>query len=84
LFYQGTSTLTSYSEDAARQEASDICNEAVNNLFNQMSPIKYDAFRNAEIGYFYPTSDSWTSSDDRLIECLVGSDVETYFTSVLD
>jgi hypothetical protein len=49
-----------------------------------MSPIKYDAFRNAEIGYFYPTSDSWTSSDDRLIECLVGSDVETYFTSVLD
>lgn len=84
LFYQGTSTLTSFSEDAAREEASDICNEAVNNLFNQMSAIKYDAFRNADIGYFSPTSDSWTSSDDRLIECLVGSDVETYFTSVLD
>jgi hypothetical protein len=84
LFYQGTSSLTSFSEDAARQEADGICDEAANNLFNQMSAIKYDAFKNADLGYFYPTSESWSSYDDRRIECLIGSDTETYFSSVFD
>jgi hypothetical protein len=84
LFYRGTSTLTSFSEDSARQEASEVCNEAADTLFNQMSAIKYDAFKNADLGFFYPTSKSWASNDDRALECLIGSDVETYFTSVFD
>lgn len=84
LFYRGTSTLTSYSEDAALQEASDVCNAAGEMLFNQMSAIKYDAFKNVDYAFFYPTSDSWASSDDRAIECLVGSDTETYYSSVFD
>ena len=84
LFYQGVSTLTSFSEDAARQEASAVCNEAADTLFNQMSAIKYDAFKSAKLAFFSPTSDSWTSNDDRKLECLVGSDTETYFTSVFN
>jgi hypothetical protein len=84
LFYRGTSSLTSFSEEAARQEASEVCNEAADSLFNQMSAIKYDAFKSADLGFFYPTSESWTSNNDRALECLVGSDVETYFTSVFD
>ena len=84
LYFRGTSTLSSFSEDVVRLETSDICKEAASTLFNQMSAIKYDAFKNAELGFFYPTSDSWTSDDDRKLECLVGSDSETYFTSVFD
>ena len=84
LYYRGTSTLSSFSESEVRQQTEEICKDAASNLFNQMSAIKYDAFKNAELGFFYPTSDSWTSSDDRKLECLVGSDVETYFTSVFD
>jgi hypothetical protein len=84
LFYRGTLTLSSFSVEAARQETSDLCKEAVDTLFNQMSAIKYDAFQNAELGFFYPTSDSWSSKNDRTLECLVGSDLETYFTSVFD
>ena len=84
LFYRGTSTLTSFSENAVRQEASDVCNEAADTLFNQMSAIKYDAFKGAALAVFYPTSNSWTSSDDRKLECLVGNDTDTYFTSVFD
>ena len=84
LFYQGVSILTSFSVDEIRQEASDVCNEAADTLFNQMSAIKYDAFKSAELAVFYPTKNSWTSRDDRRLECLVGSDTETYFTSVFD
>ena len=84
LFFRGTSSLDSYSEDVIRQEASDLCNEATDRLFNQMSAIKYDAFKSADIGIFYPTSSSWSSSDDRKIDCLVGSDTETYYSSVFD
>ena len=84
LFYQGTSSLTSFSEEAARTEAEDICDDEANNLFNQMSAIKYDAFKNADLGYFFPTSESWSSNGDRRIECLIGSDTETYFSSVFD
>ena len=84
LFYQGVSILTSFLEDEVRQEASDVCNEAADTLFNQMSAIKYDAFKSAELGVFYPTSNSWASRDDRKLDCLIGSDTETYFTSVFD
>ena len=84
LFYKGVSILTSFSADEIRQEASDVCNEAADTLFTQMSAIKYDAFKNAELGVFYPTSNSWASRDDRKLDCLVGSETETYFTSVFD
>jgi hypothetical protein len=84
LFYRGSSTLSSFSEETARQEAEAVCQEAANTLFSQMSAIKYDAFQSADLGYFYPTSKSWASSGDRKLECLIGSDTETYFTSVFD
>jgi hypothetical protein len=84
LFYRGTSSLTSFSEEAARQEAEDVCTQAADNLLSQMSAIKYDAFRNANLGFFYPTNKSWNSYDDRNVECLIGSDTEIYFTSVFE
>ena len=84
LFYRGTSTLSTFSEEAALQEAENICQDAANILFRELSPIKYDAFKDADLGYFYPTSKSWSSNGDRKVECLVGSDTETYFTSILD
>jgi hypothetical protein len=52
LFHRGTLALTSFSEVEVREAASAICNEAANTLFNQMSAIKYDAFKNAELGFF--------------------------------
>ena len=84
LFYRGTSTLSSFSEEAAFQEAEEICQDAAVSLFRQMSAIKYDAFKDADLGYIYPTEKSWSSKGDRKVECLVGSDTETYFTSILD
>jgi hypothetical protein len=84
LFYRGTSTLTTFSEVAALQEAEAICQDAANSLFSQMSAIKYDSFKNADLGYFYPTEKSWNSNTDRKIECLVGSESETYFTSIFE
>ena len=84
LFYRGTSTLSTYTEEEALQEGQSVCQVAADSLFSQMSAIKYDAFKNAQLATFYPTSQSWTSKGDRKLECLVGSDTETYFTSVFD
>lgn len=84
LFYRGTLSLSSYSEVEVRKAASDMCNDAANSLFNQMSAIKFDAFKNAELGFFSPSKNSWSARNDRSLECLVGSDIETYFTSVFD
>jgi hypothetical protein len=83
-FYSGTVTLTSFSEASARQVTSDECDQAVSKLISQMSSIKLDAFQNARIAYFYPTEESWNSKGDRTLDCLIGSDTDTYFTSIFD
>jgi len=84
LFYRTTSSLSSYSADALRLEASRVCNEAADELMIGMSAIKYDAFKNAQLGVFYPTSKSWNSRNDRKMDCLIGGESETYFTSVFE
>jgi len=84
MFSSQTLTLPEYSEEGARSQADDMCNQAVQNLINGMSSIKLDAFQNAQLTYTLPTSKSWTVKGDRTIDCFIGSDTETYFTSVFN
>ena len=83
-FYSGTLTNFSFVEESVRQATSLECNQAMDSLFNDMSAIKFDAFKNAELAYIYPTSESWSTRSDRVLDCLIGSDEDSYFTSVLD
>ena len=84
VFYQDSISLSSFADDAVREEASAICNSATERLITTMSSIKYDAFQSAELTYFAPTSKSWNSAGDRAVDCLIGSDVDTYFTSAIE
>lgn len=83
-FNKSYSSLADYSEEGVSQEANTVCNSAAQNLVNNMSAIKYDAFSNAQVTLFYPTYKSWTLRGDRAIDCLIGNDTETYFTSVFE
>ena len=83
-FHQDDTSLESFSVSDIESAASSICGSAAQSLINAMSSIKYDAFQNAELAHFAPTLDSWNNNSDRLIQCLIGSDSELYFTSVFE
>ena len=83
-FYKDQLNIESFSEEAVQQSSDDICNAAAQNLINNMSAIKFDAFQNAKITFSYPTYKSWTLRGDRSVDCLIGSTEESYFTSALD
>lgn len=77
-------TFSDYSETEAQSQADAMCNQAVQALINGMSDIKFDAFQNVQLTYTLPTYKSWTVKGDRAVDCFIGSDTETYFTSVFD
>ena len=81
VFYQKASSLNSYSETLIDYEIETMCNTAAQTLVSNMSSIKYDAFQNVSLTYFYPSYKSWTRGD-RSLQCLIGNDTELYFTSV--
>ena len=83
-FHEEAASLDSFSDDAIESAANSICDAATQTLINNMSSIKYDAFRNAQLTYFAPTYKSWTIHGDRSIQCLIGSDSESYYTSVFE
>ena len=83
-FHKGIVELSEYSESGVSEAAQSQCSSAERYLVNEMSAIKFDAFRNATMVLLYPTEKSWNLRSDRSIDCLIGSDTEEYFTSVLD
>jgi hypothetical protein len=83
-FYQDGTSLESFSVSDVESAASSICGSAAESLINGMSSIKYDAFQNAQLAHFAPTFKSWNNNNDRLIQCLIGSASEIYFTSVFE
>ena len=83
-FHDESTSLETFTTTGIQSVADEICNNATQTLINNMSSIKFDAFQNAKLTYFAPTYKSWTLHSDRAIQCLIGSDSETYFTSVFE
>lgn len=83
-FHQGSASGDSYSKENIDSAADSICNAATENLISNMSSIKFDAFQSAQLTYFAPTYKSWTVHGDRSVQCLIGSETESYFTSVFE
>ena len=83
-YYEGTIDLVEFDEDAVAIASDELCNEAAKKLIYEMSSIKYDAFHDAKLSFIYPTFKSWTSKGDRSVSCVIGSDVDFYYSSVLD
>jgi len=63
--------------------ADNLCNRAVENIANSISYEKALEYEDASLSGLYPTEQSWLK-DDRTVDCLLGNDVITYYSSILD
>ena len=76
-------SLTEFSQSAIDVETETICDAAIESLVNSVDSSKLDEYQDASQQYFFPTADSW-ENDDRVVDCLIGSFTETYYTSIFD
>jgi hypothetical protein len=84
VFYKSSTELDSFSVQAIKDDASFICNSALDALVGSISYLKATEYGDADLTYFGPTNKSWTIKGDRTIDCLIGSDTKLYYSSVLN
>lgn len=75
--------LPEFDEISVDQGAERICEIALTELANSLSEAKYNEYRNASSNSLQPTSESW-ANEDRVVDCLIGSNSETYYTSIFN
>ena len=85
LIHKGEITLEEYSRSAVKTEARLLCNSAIEELitsFVSANDEEIYEYENAGAFTISPTSESWVEGD-RTVDCLIGSDEETYTESFL-
>jgi len=78
-------TLEEFSESEVARKSEILCNAAFEKIFDSFSESDYERvipFENSYDNYFFPTAESWVEGD-RTVDCLIGSDDETYTESFL-
>ncbi|MEN9325115.1 MAG: hypothetical protein RL414_869 [Actinomycetota bacterium] len=83
VVYKGESTLSDYSKTAIDAEVTRVCESAIGDIANGLTDEKYNEYQNAETSVLKPTLESWDKGD-RAYDCLVGSDTEVYYTSLIN
>jgi len=84
VFYKSSINLSTYSEQGVIDSASSICNSGIDALWQSISSLKASEYGDADITYLHPTSESWNTKGDRAVDCLIGSDTQIYYSSVLN
>ena len=84
VFYKSSINLSTYSEQGVIDSASSICNSGIDGLWQSISSLKASEYGDAGITYLHPTSESWNAKGDRAVDCLIGSDTQIYYSSVLN
>jgi hypothetical protein len=83
VVYKGESSLTQFSEADVDAEVARICEAAIGDIANSLPDDVMADYQNAETSVLKPTSESWAKGD-RVYDCLVGSDTEVYYRSLLN
>jgi len=83
VFYKTNLLPGEYSESAVIEASNQVCDSAVNALITSLSDLQLNEYRTADINIIQPTSTSWAKGN-RAVDCLIGSDTQTYYSSVLD
>ena len=76
-------SLAEFSEANVSTLAEQVCDNALEVLASTLSYDKQLEYQNAKTTGLQPTEGSW-AKEDRTIDCLVGSDAEVYYSSILD
>jgi len=83
VVYKSDSYLDSYDSNALDNEIEMACDAAIEGIINGLSDSKLNEYQNADISTLKPTVESWAKGD-RTYDCLVGSDYESYYSSLLN
>jgi len=76
-------SLAEFSLAGVSQLADQVCDNALQVLVSSLSYDQQLEYQNAKTSGLQPTEGSW-AKEDRTVDCLVGSDSELYYTSILD
>ncbi len=85
VIHKGEITLEEFSESGVLRESEDICTAALESIFDSFDDSDIDritVFENAYSNYLFPVAESWAEGD-RTVDCMLGSDEETYTESFL-
>ena len=76
-------SLAEYSEAGVNTLADQVCDNAFQGIASSLSYDKQLEYQNAKTTGLIPTEGSWAKGD-RTVDCLVGSEIEIYYSSILD
>jgi hypothetical protein len=76
-------SLAEFSQANVSTLAEQVCDNALEVLASTLSYDKQLEYQNAKTTGLQPTEGSW-AKEDRMIDCLVGSDTEIYYSSILE
>lgn len=83
VFHKSNASLDKFSVVAITEESSEICDYAIEALIATLNDSQLNEYRTADINISQPTSVSW-GMGDKAVRCLIGSDTQTYYTSLLN
>jgi hypothetical protein len=83
IFHKSSLTLDTFSVAAVIDETNQVCGFAIESLIATMSDSQINEYRTADMNVIQPTSESWTNGS-RAVDCLIGSDTQIYYSSVLN
>jgi hypothetical protein len=83
VIFKGSVTATEFSEAAISNEATMICNNAIDALVTNLTREKALLYQSARGAQLEPTMESFEKGD-RAVDCLVGSDSELYSSDLFD
>jgi hypothetical protein len=83
VFHKSIISLDEYAEEAVINASNDICTNATEALFASLSLSKLNEHKNSDINILNPTQQGWQQGN-KTVDCLIGSDTQIYYTSVLD
>jgi hypothetical protein len=83
VIHKENSNLTEFSQSALEDETVKICDVAFDSLAKSLDYLKLFEYQDLQYEYFFPSPESW-ENEDRVIDCLIGSHTETYYSSIFD
>jgi hypothetical protein len=75
--------LQSFDEVLVNQRSQELCDRALDTLVYDLSDAKFEEYKNAITKNLQPTLDSW-ANEDRIVDCLLGSDSQFYYSSIFN
>jgi hypothetical protein len=83
VFHKENLDLQNFDEVLVNQRSQELCDRALDSLVYDLSDAKFEEYKNAITKNLQPTLDSW-ANEDRIVDCLLGSDSQFYYSSIFN